>query len=112
MDTISLRYGESLTLPLDTGNTTDVSADIYIGKPGEQYILTQNISLTLGLGTFTFTPNDTMLPLDTYYFQINVTGEDGYIEKYPETDGTCGGNDSGFPRFVVAEALDLMEVVS
>lgn len=110
MDQISIRYGESVTLPLDTGDVTNVSADIYIGKPGEVYVLTQNIVLVDGTGTFVFDTTDTAIPLDTYYYQVNVTDIDGYVEKYPSPDQTCDGCENDFPQFVVCEALDEIEV--
>lgn len=110
MEPISIRYGESLTLPLNTGDATSVSADIYIGKPGFAYVLTKNITLTAGVGTFVFTATDTQLPLDTYYYQINVTDTNGYIEKYPSPDQSCDGCDNSFPQFIVCEALDEIEV--
>ncbi len=110
MESIIIRYGESLTLPLDAGDVNAVSADIYIGKPGEVYVLTKNISLTDGLGTFIFTTTDTKLPLDTYYYQINVTDVDGYVEKYPSPEEVCDDCDSEFPQFIVCEALDETEV--
>jgi hypothetical protein len=110
MEPIIIRYGEHVTLPLDAGDVTAVSADIYIGKPGEAYILTQNISLTDGLGTFLFDATDTQLPLDTYYYQINITDTNGYVEKYPSPEVSCDGSETGFPEFIVCEALDETEV--
>lgn len=109
MDSIAIRYGENLTLPIDTGDITDVSADIYIGKPGEVYILTEHAALTAGVGTFVFSSSDTEIPLDTYYYQINTTDGNGYIQKYPSPE-TCGDDESNFPQFIVAEALDVTEV--
>ena len=110
MEAISIRYGESLTLPLDTSDLTAVSADIYIGRPGEAYILTKNITLTDGKGTFVFTPSETDIPLGTYYYQINVTDALGAVEKYPSPDEVCDGCESDFPQFIVCEALDVIEV--
>lgn len=110
MDSITIRYGEHLTLPLDTGDITDVSADIYIGKPGEAYLFTQNITLTNGQGTFVLTSAETQIPLGTYYYQINVTDVDGYIQKFPSPESVCDGCESDFPQFVVCEALDEIEV--
>lgn len=110
MEPISIRYGESLTLPIDTGDVTDVSADIYIGKPGELYVLTKNAPLTAGLGTFVFTDVDTSIPLDTYYYQINVTDSDGYVAKFPSPEEDCDGCENDFPQFIVCEALDEIEV--
>lgn len=110
MNTISIRYGESLTLPLDTGDTSAVSADLYIGKPGEAYTLTKNISITDGLGTFTLDPVDTQIPLGTYYYQINVTDGDGNVEKYPSPEDNCEACEDDFPKFIVCEALDEIEV--
>jgi len=110
MDPISIRYGETVTLPLNTGDITDVSADIYIGKPGETYILTKHITLAEGEGTFVFSSVETQIPLDTYYYQINVTGFGGTVDKYPAPEAGCGGCEEDFPKFIVAEALDLTEI--
>lgn len=110
MEPISIRYGEDVTLPLDAGDVSAVSADIYIGKPGEVYVLTQHIALTAGQGTFVLSGADTELPLDTYYYQINVTDALGAVEKYPSPSGDCEGCGNGFPEFIVNEALDEIEV--
>lgn len=110
MEAISIRYGESLTLPLDTSDVTAVSADIYIGKPGEAYTLTKNITLNEGLGVFVFSSEETKIPLGTYYYQINVVDSEGYIEKYPSPETYCDGDESDFPKFIVSEALDVAEV--
>jgi hypothetical protein len=110
MNSISIRYGESVTLPLDAGDVNAVSADIYIGKPGETYVLTKHIVLDDGLGTFVFDTNDTAIPLGTYYYQINIVDSDGYVEKYPSPTNTCDDCDIEFPEFIVCEALDVAEV--
>jgi len=108
MDSISIRYGESLTLPIDTGDITDVSADIFIGKPGETYSLTKHTVLTNGVGSFLFASTDTDLPLGTYYYQINVTDANGYLQKFPSPEDEC--SEDNFPTFTIAEALDVIEV--
>ncbi len=110
MESISIRYGESVTLPLQTGDTTAVSADIFIGKPGEVYTITKHITLTSGDGTFVLTDTDTQIPLDTYYYQINITDDDGNVEKYPSPDQNCSDCENDFPKFIVCEALDEIEV--
>ena len=111
MESIIIRYGESVTLPIDTADATAVSAAIYIGRPGQPYVLTNNISLTAGKGTFVLTSAQTQIPLGTYYYQINVTDALGYVEKYP-TPGNADCIDCGtdFPEFIVSEALDEIEV--
>ena len=111
MKNISVRYGESVTLPIDAGDATATSASIFIGKPGEVYAVTKTVALTAGVGTFVLDPEDTRIPLDTYYYQVNVTDGDGNIEKYPSPDcQTCDENN--FPKFIVSEALDETEVES
>jgi len=110
MESISIRYGEDVTLPLDAGDVTAVSADIYIGKPGQLFVLTKHITLTNGVGTFQFTGIDTQIPLDTYFYQINITDALGQTEKYPSPQGDCDGCGSDFPEFIVNEALDQIEV--
>lgn len=110
MDTINIRYGESRTYPIDTGDVTDVTAEIYIGKPGQSYVLAKQIVLTEGKGVFLFTEEDTALPLDTYYYQINTIDGNGYILKFPEPSEECGGCETEFPKFIISEALDVTEV--
>lgn len=110
MEPISIRYGEDVTLPLDTGDLSAVTADIFIGKPGESYVLTKNIALTDGKGVFEFTGVETSIPIDTYYYQINVVDNLGKVEKYPSPDKRCDGCDGEFPKFIVCEALDEIEV--
>lgn len=105
MDKIKIRYGETVTLPVDTASPLAESADIFVGKPGEAYTLTKNITLTDGVGVFEFSDEDTRLPLGTYNYQINVNTGDA-VEKYPSPD--C--DDCEFPEFVVCEALDEQEV--
>jgi len=112
MESITLRYGESLTLPLDTGDSTAQSATIYIGKPGEPYVISKLASLTDGAGVFVFDNIDTSVPIGTYYYQINVLDVNGYVEKYPSPEDVCHGGDNEFPQFVVCESLDEMEVIS
>ncbi len=110
MDPISIRYGESVTLPLDTGDLTAEAADIYIGKPGEVYVVTKHINLVEGKGTFVLTGTDTSIPIGTYYYQINVTDEDGNVDKYPAPEAGCGDCENNFPKFIIAEALDVTEI--
>lgn len=110
MEQISIRYGESLTLPIDTGDATATSASIYVGMPGEAYVLTKSASLTGGVGSFVLSAAETRIPLGTYYYQINVTDGGGFVEKYPSPDVDCDGTESDFPQFIVCEALDEIEV--
>lgn len=110
MDKISIRYGEDVTLPIDVGDPTAVSADIFIGKPGGVYAITTSTSLALGVGTFALNSAMTRIPLGTYYYQINVADNLGYITKYPSPDEECSGCEVDFPEFIVGEALDEIEV--
>lgn len=110
MDSISIRYGQTVTLPIDTSDLTAVSADIFIGNPGQTYILTQHIDLVDGAGTFVFSSMDTQIPLGNYKYQINTTDGSGDISKYPSPESGCGDCEDDFPDFNVFEALDLTEV--
>lgn len=110
MDTISIRYGETLTLPLDASDLDATSASIFIGKPGEVYKLTQTIALVEGQGTFEFAPTETEIPLGKYSYQINVTSGTS-VSKFPSPSDGCDSGDSDLPTFIVAEALDATEVM-
>ncbi len=110
MEPILIRYGESVTLPVDTGDTTATDADLYIGKPGEPYTIHVHADLEDGVGVFVLSNVQTQVPLDTYYYQINVTDVNGYLEKYPTPEEDCSECENEFPEFVVREALDTAEV--
>lgn len=110
MDSISIRYGQTVTLPLDTSDLTAISADIFVGNPGTTYILTKHIDLVDGVGTFVFSTTDTEIPLGNYKYQINTTDSTGNISKYPSPQVGCGDCDDDFPDFIVCEALDVNEV--
>ena len=111
MDSIHVRYGENVTLSLDTGDPTLVSADLYIGMPGKMYVITSHAVLTNGVGVFELSSAKTSVPLGEYSYQVNVTDELGAISKYPAPQKGCAGcPDTGFPKFIVDEALDEIEV--
>lgn len=110
MESIAIRYGERLTLPLETGEPTAVTAEIFIGNPGENFVLSKSIDLIDGNGTFEFTPEETSIPLGTYSYQINVTGNDWGPEKYPSPALDCDDCSSDLPKFIIHEALDEIEV--
>lgn len=110
MDPIIIRYGENVTLPIDVGDVTATSADIYVGKPGQAFILTKNAPLVAGVGKFLLSRDDTKLPIGDYKYQINATDDTGYVEKYPSPESVCDDENSDFPDFIVKVALDETEV--
>lgn len=112
MDSINIRYGEYLPLPIETGNEGYVSATMYVGKPGQMYILSKTTPLTSGDGIFEFTEEETKIPLGEYSFQVSLFDEENRPTKFPEPEYDCGACEDEFPKFIVSEALDETEVVS
>lgn len=110
MEYISARYGESVYLEIDTGDETNQTAQIFIGLPGETYIISQEIQLDNGLGYFSLSEEDTRVPLGKYRMQINIIDSNGLVSKFPDCGSSCGDDD--FPIFEICEALDEMEVVT
>lgn len=108
MDTISIRYGEHVTLPVDAGDTAYVRAELFIGILGETLILSSATDLEDGQGVFVLSSEETQIPLGTYNYQINVYTGDDLIEKFPSPN--C--DSCTLPKFIVCDALDLQEVVS
>lgn len=110
MEPIRVRYGEGKAFPFDAADVTAISADLYVGRPGEAYKFTKHIELELGLGIFELSDNDTRIPLGTYNYQINVNYPTGGPDKYPSPEDDCDDCEPEFPEFVVHEALDEQEV--
>lgn len=112
MESINIRYGEYLSLPIETGDEGYVSAAMYIGQPGQVYTLSKTTPLTNGDGVFEFTEEETKIPLGEYSLQVNLFDEEGRTTKFPEPKYYCGAREDEFPKFIVSEALDETEVVS
>lgn len=107
METINIRYGETLSIAVSTDDSSATQAVFYVGLPGEEPVLEVTATLTDGVGSFQFDTSDTMIPLGTYRYQINIEHSDGVVEKYPAPDD-CPEDE--LPEFIVHEALDLQEV--
>lgn len=112
MNSINIRYGEYLPLPIETGNEGYVSAIMYIGQPGQMYLLSKEAILTDGNGIFEFTEEDTKIPLGEYSFQVSLFDVDGRPTKFPEPANDCGACEEEFPKFIVSESLDETEVLA
>lgn len=110
MDKISIRYGEDVTLPIYTGNANNVTATLYVGKPGQVYVLDKQIALTDGEGVFELDQNDTKIPLGEYKYQINVVDSNGKLKKFPSPKDNCTDCFVSLPDFIVFEAIDEIEV--
>lgn len=111
MDPITIRYGETVTLPLDAGDVTKTAAEIFVGKPGQTYIIRKETTLVDGVGTFVLDPQQTSVPIGKYYYQVNTVDANGAVSKYPSPLEDCDGCDtSDFPTFYIGEALDSTEV--
>ncbi len=116
MDSISIRYGEFVSMEFDANDITAVSATIYVGHPGEAPKITKTIALTAGTGTFELDSSDTSIPLakgeNAYKYQVNIENENGQPQMYPEPVDDCDDCDDNFPTFSVHESLGATEVVS
>jgi len=107
MDKIKIRYGETVDFAVASDDVTAISATLYVGKPGEIPVITKTVLLVGGIGAISLTSLNTLIPLGTYRYQINVTRADNGIEKYPQPED-C--EEDGLPTFTVFESLDLQEV--
>jgi hypothetical protein len=107
MKAINTRYGASVELLCNSTDITAESADIFIGIEGEAYTFTKNAPFEDGTANLSLDPIDTMIPIGTYKYQINVNYSDGRIKKFPEPSN-C--EDNNLPEFIVSEALDVIEV--
>ena len=107
MKELSTRYGGSVDIPVLIDDVTALTASIYVGLPGQTPVITKTASFIDGEADLSLLPTDTDVPLNTYKYQINVTYAGGAVKKFPDPS-TCDGE---FPDFIIAEALDVTEVV-
>ena len=97
MDTIKIRQGETLQIPIEADDSTAVSVQFQVVKDGIIYldVLEQFVD---GLATI-FT-NDTILEIGDYEYIITITYEDGVVDILPDP-ANCGDGDCDFPTFTV-----------
>ncbi|MBL8031736.1 MAG: hypothetical protein JNK33_05440 [Candidatus Doudnabacteria bacterium] len=107
MDSITTRYKEPVSLQIDSGDVTSVTASIYIGVPGQPYILTKSCSLSDGVGVIYISEDEMLIPVGNYSYQINIEDSMGRVEKYPSPEDGCQDCSDKFPDFIVCEALDI-----
>lgn len=107
METINVRYGESVDFAVASDDVTAISATLYVGNPGDSPVITKTVPLLEGIAAITLDPEDTRVPVGEYRYQVNVDRQDGGVEKYPQPED-CG--EDGLPKFVVHESLGLSEV--
>ena len=108
---INIRYGETLklttTLTSDFANLTSLT--FFVGLPGDTVPLISEIA-TLTNTEAIVEILSFILPLGEYNYQYTAVFSDGTIEKFPNVDCGCVGNDCDLPKIIVHEALDIIEI--
>lgn len=107
METYKIRYGESFDFTVVLSDETALTATFLVGKEGQVPEINISAPFVDGEATIEVAPEDTMIPLGEYKYQITVELEGNKVHKYP-TDEQCGAG--GLPEFIVLEALDETEV--
>ena len=101
MDTITIRQGETLQIPIEADDSTAVSVQFQVVKDGIIYL---DVLENFVDGKATIFTNDTLLEIGTYEYIITVTYEDGVVDILPDPD-ECEGDDCDFPEFVVCKGV-------
>ena len=99
MDTISIRQGETLQLPIEADDSSAVSVQFQVVKDNIIYLdETENFVD----GKATIFSNDTLLEIDEYYYIVTIEYSDGAIDILPDPSD-CDGEDCDFPAFIVCK---------
>ncbi len=109
MDKEEVRYGETYSFTIESDDLTAETATFYIGKEGEQPVITAPADFVGGVAEIEVTAEQTKVPLGEYKYQITIILEGGKVQKYP-TNEEC--SETGLPTFTILEALDEIEVIS
>lgn len=108
MNTLSVRRGATLQLSLEIDDTDAISATLTVSDTDNtSVILSKEVTFTDGVADLSLTPEETLIAVGEYIYQITVELPDGVIEKFPDTSNCT---DCGFPAFIVCESLDSTEV--
>ena len=99
MDTITIRQGETLQIPIEADDSTAVSVQFQVVKDGIIYL---DVLENFVDGKATIFTNDTLLEIGDYEYIVTITYEDGVVDILPDpTD--CVDGDCDFPAFIVCK---------
>lgn len=108
MESIDIRWGEAVSLPVYIDDDTALSATLYVAKEGEAPIIIAETELENGEGFFELSGLQTRKEEGLYKYQINVY-YDGLDdpEKFPAPDDDCDEcDDIDLPDFRIYTSLD------
>jgi hypothetical protein len=106
MNTLSVRRGASLPLQVVSNDKEVLTVTLIVKEDPTDLstVFTKQVNFDEGVADLTLTPDETLLPIGKYVYQLTVTAPNNTVEKYPETSD-CEG-DCDFPIFEVLGALD------
>ena len=103
MDTIKIRQGETLQIPIEADDSTAVSVQFQVVKDGIIYL---DVTESFVDGKATIFTNDTLLEIGDYEYIITITYSDGVVDILPDPDD-CDGDDCEFPDFIVCKGKSI-----
>lgn len=108
MDNLQIRQGDTLTLTIESDDTTADTVRIVVKKPNVTAVIDEIASFSLvdGKTIAIIETSDTNIPIDTYNYMLTITYTDGTIKKLPDASN-CTDGDCELPELTVCEALDL-----
>lgn len=107
----SIRQGETLTIAVTAQDETAQTLDLVIADSNNNVVIheTTSFSTTNGVRGAEISTNDTDLDLGDYQYMLQITYEDGTIQKLPDADN-CESADCELPTLTICKALDVPEV--
>lgn len=108
MDNLQIRQGETLTLNIQSDDSSADTVRIVVKKPNENAIIDEMASFSVvdGKTVAIISTSDTNKPIDTYQYMLTITYTDGSIKKLPDASD-CEEGDCTLPELIICEAIDL-----
>lgn len=108
MTDLQIRQGETLSLTIESDDTTASTVRLVVKKTGQSIIIdeTANFSTIDGKRVAVIETDDTNHTVDTYNYMLTVTYADGTVKKLPDASD-CADGDCDLPELTICEAIDL-----
>lgn len=106
MDTITIRQGETLQIPITVDDTSAISVRFVAADSTGIIIIdeTEAFATNDGKATATIFTNDTLIEAGEYEYMLQINYTDNVIDILPDSSD-CSGGDCALPKLIICESL-------